>query len=188
MKLVIGITGATGAIYAVRLLSYLQSRPEVETHVIISKWAKATIEQETDFSVERVEALADRCYDNDDLAAAVSSGSFRHDGMVILPCSMKTLANVATGITNDLIARAADVSIKENRTLVLAVRETPLSAIHLENMLKLSRLGVRIMPPVPNFYSKPSCIDDLVDSFVGRVLGVFGIENDLYTPWQGMDA
>lgn len=188
MKLVIGVTGATGAIYAVRLLSCLKSRPDVETHLIISKWAEATIEQEMGLSAAQAASLADRCYNNDDLAAPVSSGSFLHDGMVILPCSMKTLANVATGITNDLIARAADVSIKEGRKLVLAVRETPLSAIHLENMLKLSRIGVRIMPPVPNFYSKPTSIDDLVDSFVGRVLHTFGIENDLYTPWRMIDA
>lgn len=187
MKLIVAMTGATGAVYGLRLLSYLRERSDVETHLILSRWARATIEHETGRRAAAVEALADYCYDNGDLGARVASGSFSHDGMVVLPCSMKTLAAVANGFSDELIARAADVTLKEGRRLVLAVRETPLSAIHLENMLKLARLGVRIMPPVPNFYAKPQSIADLVDSFTGRVLDAFGIENDLYAAWQGME-
>lgn len=185
MNIVVALTGATGAVYGIRLLQYLSQRPDVTTHLILSRWAEETIRHETDFTVEQVLSLADRHYDRENQAAAISSGSFSHDGMVILPCSMKTLSAIAYGLSGELIPRAADVTIKEGRKLILAVRETPLSPIHLENMLKLARLGVTIMPPVPNFYSRPQTLEQLVDAFTGRVLARLGIENDLYTPWEG---
>lgn len=186
MNIVVAMTGATGAVYGIRLLQYLSQRPDVTTHLILSQWAEKTIRLETDVTMEDVIALADVHYNPQNQAAAISSGSFPHDGMVILPCSMKTLAAIAHGFGSELIPRAADVAIKEQRKLILAVRETPLSPIHLENMLKLARLGVVIMPPVPNFYSRPQTLNDLVDAFVGRVLAQLGIANDIYTPWNGV--
>jgi 4-hydroxy-3-polyprenylbenzoate decarboxylase len=185
MNIVIGMTGATGAIYGVRMLEYLSGVPDVKTHLVISRWAQETIAHETRMAVADVIALADYYYSQDNLAAAISSGSFAHDGMIVVPCSMKTLGTIANGIGDGLISRAADVTMKENRKLILAVRETPFSPIHLENMLKLSKLGVTIMPPVPNFYSKPNTLDDIVNSFAGRALAHLGIPNDLYKPWGG---
>jgi 4-hydroxy-3-polyprenylbenzoate decarboxylase len=182
MKLVIAITGASGAIYGIRILEEL-NRSGVESHLIISKWGKVTIQKETNYTVEEVKALADFVYDEEDLAAPVSSGSFKCDGMIVAPCSMKTLSGIANGYTEDLIIRAADVSIKENRKLILMVRETPLNSIHLENMLKLSRIGVSIMPPVPAFYTKPETLNDVINQTVGRVLDQFGIEIDSFKRW-----
>ncbi|MEW6662027.1 MAG: UbiX family flavin prenyltransferase [Bacillota bacterium] len=183
MDLVIAITGATGAMYGITLLEELTKRG-IRTHLIISRWARRTIELETDYAPEQVAEMAAKCYDEEDLAAAVSSGSFRHQGMVILPCSMKTLSGIAHGYGDNLIQRAADVTIKENRRLILAPRETPLNAIHLENMLKLARLGVVIMPPMPAFYNKPSTLEDLRRHFIGRVLDHLDVEND-YPRWTG---
>lgn len=186
MNLVVAISGATGAIYGVRLLEVLHAMPQVTTYVVLSHWARQTIPLETGRAPEEVLALADRVFDDDDLAAAISSGSFRHDGMAVLPCSMKTLSAIANGYSETLIARAADVTLKERRPLVLAVRETPLSPIHLENMLKLSRIGAVIMPPVPSFYSRPASLEQVVDQFVGRVLDSLGVEgHSLCRRWDG---
>lgn len=169
------MTGATGAIYGIRLLELLREHSDCSRHLIISSWAEETITYETGYTVPQVRALADEVYDVRDLAAPVSSGSFRTLGMVVLPCSMKTLSAIANGYDDNLIVRAADVTIKEGRPLVLCPRESPLSAIHLENMLKLSRLGVKLVPPMPNFYQHPTTIDDLVRYQVIRTLDQLGL-------------
>jgi len=185
VELIVAITGASGAIYGIKALEQLQ-RKGVKTHLIISQWGRVTIEQETDYSLDQVKSLADFCYDENDMGAIISSGSFESDGMIIAPCSMKTLAAVASGYTADLVARASDVMIKEKRKLVMMVRETPLNAIHLKNMLKLARLGVVIMPPMPAFYTKPKSIDDIVNDTVFRALGYLGVQFDSIKKWQGL--
>lgn len=182
MRLIVGITGATGAIYGIRLLEALRDKA-VETHLVLSSWGARTVELETRYSVAEVKALATRWYSPEDLAAPISSGSFVVDGMVIAPCSMKTLAGVVHGYSDNLIVRAADVTIKEQRPLVLVARETPLSPIHLKNMLDLARLGVTIMPPMPAFYCKPQSVDDVVNHLVGKILDRFGIMHDLFVRW-----
>ncbi|MDI6711093.1 MAG: UbiX family flavin prenyltransferase [Bacillota bacterium] len=174
MRLVVAITGASGAVYGVRLLQALAAR-EVEVHLIISRAAREIIPREAPATVEDIMALAARAYEEDDLGAPPASGSFRHQGMIIAPCSMKTLAGIAAGYAANLIQRAADVALKEQRRLVLLPRETPLSAIHLENMLKLARLGVVIMPPLPAFYLRPATLDEAVQYTVGRVLDFFDL-------------
>ncbi|MEV5413124.1 non-oxidative hydroxyarylic acid decarboxylases subunit B [Thermopolyspora sp. NPDC052614] len=187
VRLIVAMTGATGAVLGVRLLENLSRLPEVETHLVLSRWARATIELETGLTAREVAALADEAYGPDDQGAAISSGSFRTDGMVIVPCSMKTLAAIRAGYAEGLVARAADVVLKERRPLVLVPRETPLSEIHLENMLALSRMGVRMVPPMPAFYNHPETVDDIVDHIVARVLDQF----DLPAParrWEGMQA
>jgi 4-hydroxy-3-polyprenylbenzoate decarboxylase len=184
-RLIVGITGATGSIYGIRLLEALQGT-EIETHVIISKWGALTMAQETSYTAEQVQRLATRSYAAADQGAAISSGSFLTSGMVVAPCSMRTLAAIAHGQSEHLVHRAADVVLKERRPLVLLVRETPLNAIHLENMLQLARMGVVIFPPVPAFYHRPSSIDELVDQTVMRVLDQFGIHRDLSRRWDGM--
>lgn len=185
-RLVVAITGSSASRYGVRLLEALREAG-VETHLILSRWAEANLRQESEYTPEYVRSLASQVHEDGNLGAAVASGSFRHDGMAVVPCSMKTLAAIATGFTDTLVARAADVTLKEGRKLVLAPRETPLSAIHLENMLKLARLGVAIMPPVPAFYGRPQTVDDLVNHFVGRVMDRFDIEHQLYRPYAGAD-
>jgi len=185
MRLVVGITGASGAIYGVRLLERLQELP-VETHLIVSRWARVTIEHETSYTFNQVKALADVVYGEGDQAAAVSSGSFLTRGMVIAPCSMKTLAGIANGFSHNLIGRAADVHLKERRPLVLAVRETPLSSVHLRNMLTLSDLGATIFPPTPAFYHRPQEIVDIVDQTVLRILDQFQFELDAPSRWRGL--
>jgi len=185
MRIVVGITGATGVLYGVRLLRALGDLG-VESHLVMSRWAEATILKETSFSLRQVRDLAFAVHGRDDMGAAISSGSFRHDGMVIVPCSMKTLSAVRHGHSDTLIARAADVSLKERRRLVLAVRETPLSEIHLENMLALSRMGAIVAPAVPAFYNEPQTIADLVDHSVGRILDLFGLELPELRRWAGM--
>lgn len=182
MKIIIAITGASGAVYGIRMLEECR-KTNVETHLILTKWAETTITEETDYSVGRVKELADFFYEEDDMAAAVASGSFKCHGMIVAPCSVKTLAAVAHGLANNLVARAADVAIKEKRPLVLMVRETPLNPIHLENMMRLSKLGVVIMPPVPAFYTRPETIDDLVGQTVGRTLEHVGIEIESLKRW-----
>jgi 4-hydroxy-3-polyprenylbenzoate decarboxylase len=182
-RIIVAISGASGAIYGIRLLEALQ-KEGIETHLIISRWARETIREETSYSVEEIEKLTNYFYDERDLTAPLSSGSFLIHGMVVIPCSMKTLAAIACGYVENLIARAADITIKESRELVLVPRETPLNAIHLENMLKLSRLGVVILPPMPAFYIKPSSIDDLVNHTIGKVLDQLGINNRLYQRWK----
>lgn len=181
-RIVVSMTGASGAILGIRLLKELRNR-EVETHLILSQWAERTIALETPYDLEQVKSLAAAVHDPNDLAACVSSGSFRTDGMVICPCSMKSLAAVACGFSYNLIARCADVSLKEGRKLILVPRETPLSAIHLENLLKLSRMGVKILPPCIGFYTKPKTIDEAVNHLVGKVLDLLEIENNMFQRW-----
>jgi 4-hydroxy-3-polyprenylbenzoate decarboxylase len=187
-RLIVAISGATGAVYGVRLLEYLKQAPDVETHLILSHWAQENIKCETDYTVEDVVELADHVYDNRDLGAKVSSGSFPVSGMIIIPCSMKTLSAVACGYADSLISRSADVALKERRPLIIVPRETPLNTIHLENMLKLSRMGAHIVPPMPSFYHRPETIDDLLDHFTGRVLDLLDIPNRLSRRWAGLDT
>jgi 4-hydroxy-3-polyprenylbenzoate decarboxylase len=184
MRVAVGISGASGAIYGVRLLEEL-GKAGVETHLIVSKWGSYTIEHETGRSTDDVLKLASFHYDNEDMAARVSSGSFRLDAMVIAPCSMNTLAGVATGVTGDLMTRAATVCLKEGRPLILIARETPLNVIHLENMLTVARAGGVIMPPVPAFYTKPEGIGDIVDGTVLRVLDRLSIDAGPLKRWDG---
>lgn len=183
MRLIVGITGATGVIYGVRLLEVLRDLG-VMTELIMSDWAVKNIRLETSYHPEQVRDMATVIHAASNHAASISSGSYRTDGMVIVPCSMKTLACIATGITVNLIHRAADVVLKEQKQLVLAPRETPLSPIHLQNMLTLSQIGVSIMPPVPAFYNRPSTIDDLINHFVARVLDQFGLETEITRRWR----
>jgi flavin prenyltransferase len=184
VKLIVGLTGATGTIYGVRLLERLREL-DVETHLVISRWGARTLAHETAYSREQVESLASAVYPPGDMGAAISSGSFKTDGMIIAPCSAKTLAAIAHGFGDNLIHRAADVILKERRRLMLAVREAPLSEIHLENMLKLSRMGAVILPPVPAFYNHPRTIDDVVDHTVARMLDAFGLEVRGAIRWAG---
>ncbi|GEB48967.1 MULTISPECIES: UbiX family flavin prenyltransferase [Streptomyces] len=188
MRMIVGMTGATGAVLGVRLLEHLAADPEVETHLVISRWARATVELETGRSVRDLTGLADAVHGPEDQGAAVSSGSFRTDGMVIVPCSMKTLAGIRTGYAEGLVARAADVTLKEHRPLVLVPRETPLSPVHLENMLDLARMGVRIVPPMPAFYHRPRTVEDIVEHLVVRILDQFGLEPAGARRWSGMRA
>jgi 4-hydroxy-3-polyprenylbenzoate decarboxylase len=180
------MTGATGAVFGVELLRRLREQPGVETHLVLSRWAKATLHLETPLSAREISDLADVTYAWNDQGAAISSGSFPVDGMIIAPCSMKTLAAIRTGYAEGLIARAADVTLKERRRLVLVPRETPLSEIHLENMLALSRMGARIVPPMPAFYSRPRSIDDLVEHVVVRILDQLDIAVESAQRWNGM--
>lgn len=181
-RLAVGITGATGAIYGIRVLEVLRDTP-VETHLIMSKWARKTIVTETGQNPDDILAMADYTYEEENQAARLSSGSFLTGGMLVTPCSMKTLAAIANGYADNLIARTADVTLKEGRKLLLLVRESPLSVIHLENMLRLARMGVVIMPPVPAFYARPRSLDEMVDHTVGRALDHFGIELNLVRRW-----
>lgn len=185
MKIVIAITGATGIIYGVRLLESLKANDNIDTHLIMSTWAIKNLEIETDYSLEYVESLATTVYDNQNLGASIASGSYKTDGMIILPCSMKTLSSIANGFDNNLISRAANVTIKEDRKLILSPRETPLSSIHLENMLKLSRIGVKMIPPMPAFYNRPEQIEDIVNHVTMKILDQFGIEYDKGKRWDG---
>ena len=182
MKLIIGITGSTGAIYGIRMLETLK-KLGVQTHLIMSQWGEKCISMETDFTSDYVKSLATTTSDDKNMAASVSSGTHKVDGMIVAPCSMKTLSAIANGYDGTLVSRAASVTIKESRKLVLMARETPLSAIHLENMLKLARLGIVILPPVTEFYTKPQSIDDIVNHGVGKCLDQFNIEHNLYVRW-----
>lgn len=184
-RLIVAITGATGSIYGVRLLQVLQGT-DVETHLIVSRWGARTLIHETPHTLDDVRRLATRSYAEGDQGAALSSGSFVTIGMVVIPCSMKSLSAIAHGQGDELVARAADVVLKERRRLVLSVREAPLNDIHLENMLKLSRMGVVISPPVPAFYNRPQSIDDVVNHTVNRVLDLFDIHLDVAERWNGM--
>jgi 4-hydroxy-3-polyprenylbenzoate decarboxylase len=184
-KLIVGITGATGTILGVRLLQLLKVA-DIETHLVMSKWGIRTLLHETSHTVDEVQRLATSVYNDNDQGAPISSGSFVTGGMVIAPCSMRSLAAIAHGHAENLIHRAADVILKERRRLVLVVREAPLNDIHLENMLKLSRMGVVIFPPVPAFYDQPKSIDDIVNHIVIRVLDQFEIHLDEATRWDGV--
>lgn len=184
MHLIIAITGSSGVVYGTRLLEVCKEL-KIETELIVSHAAEIILKLELGKSVEELQELATRSYSSDDLAAPLASGSYRTDGMVIAPCSMKTLGAIASGVTADLISRAADVTLKQNRPLVLVPRETPLNLIHLENMVKLRRAGAIILPACPAFYHKPKNISDLVNFIVGRILDVLGVEHQLYQRWQG---
>ena len=183
MQLIVGISGASGVVYGIRLLKELRKIDDVETHLTISRTAKKIIEAEG-FDREDVVALANHSYDVEDLTAPLTSGSFKVDGMVVIPCSMKTLAGIAHGYSDNLLLRAADVTLKEGRRLVLVPRETPLSPIHLKNMLKLAGIGVTILAAMPAFYHKPKTVDDVVAYIVGKVLDIFGIRHHLYRRWK----
>ena len=184
-KLIVAITGATGTIFGVRLLELLQGS-EVETHLVLSKWARRTLTYETQYTMEQVQEMATEVYPLHDQGAAISSGSFVTSGMVVIPCSMRTLSAIAQGAGDNLIHRAADVVLKERRKLVLVARESPLNQIHLGNMLKLAQMGTVILPPVPAFYNHPKDIDDIVNHIAGRVLDQFEIHLDVVNRWSGM--
>lgn len=181
-RLVVGISGASGVVYGIRLLQTLKALP-VESHLVMSKSAELTLAYETDLKVAQVQALADVCYQPGDIGAAISSGSFATLGMVVAPCSVRSMAEIACGTTASLLTRAADVTLKERRRLVLMVRETPLHSGHLRNLLRLSEMGAVIAPPVPAFYAGPKTIEDLVDQSVGRVLDLFGLESGRVSRW-----
>ena len=188
MRLVVGITGATGAIYGIRLLEQLRGSGEVETHLVISEAAKRTIAEETDWSLRDVEALATRHYSNRDIGAALASGSFKTDGMVIVPCSIKSAAAVAHCAADTLLARAADVTLKEGRPLILVVRETPLHLGHLRVLTALAEMGAVILPPMPAFYNRPKQIDDLIAQTLARVLDRLRLPHRLVPEWRGTPA
>jgi 4-hydroxy-3-polyprenylbenzoate decarboxylase len=186
-RIVVGISGASGAIYGVRLLKMLR-QANVESHLVVSRSAQITLAQETDLGLADLQALADVFYPNTDIGAAISSGSFRVDGMVIAPCSIKTLSEVATGTTSSLLSRAADVMLKERRRLVMMVRETPLHAGHIRSLAAVTEAGAIVYPPVPAFYTRPTSLDDMVDHTLGRVLDLFDIDTDAVRRWEGMGA
>jgi 4-hydroxy-3-polyprenylbenzoate decarboxylase len=185
VRLVVGISGSSGAIYGIRLLEVLRRVPDLETHLVISRAAKRTIVDETDHTVRDVEALATWVHDDRDIGAAIASGSFRTAGMVIAPCSIKTVSALASCFAGTLIARAGDVTLKEGRPLVVVVRETPLHVGHLRQMLALAEMGGVILPPIPAFYHRPRTLDDIVNHTVGRVLDRFGVRHDLVPEWTG---
>lgn len=184
MKIVVGISGGSGSIYAIALLKALKEL-NVETHLVVSTMGEYVTEHECGVNLEELKSLATYYHDNKNFAAPISSGSFKVDKMIVLPCSMKTLSSVAYGFSDSLIARACDVTLKENRKLILVPRETPLSSIHLENMLKLSRMGVTIFPLSPGFYNHPETIEDIVFNMTGRLLDALGIDNSLVKRWDG---
>lgn len=182
-RLVVGMSGASGAVLGIEILKVLRKNPEWESHLIVSKGAEETILQETNYKLDEVVSLADKVYSIKDIGASLASGTFKTEGMVVVPCSMKTVAGIASGYSDNLLLRAADVTIKEGRRLVLAARESPLSAIHLRNMLTLSELGVIIMPPMVNYYSKPISIEDMTRQIAYRILDKFGIEVSGFYRW-----
>ena len=183
LRLVVGITGSSGVIYGIKLLYFL-NKYGIESHVVFSKWAEKNIEIETDENIIKIRELASFEYKENDMTASISSGSFKTNGMIIMPCSMKTLASISNGYDDNLISRAASVTIKEHRKLVIVPRETPLSEIHLSNMLNLAKIGVIILPAMPGFYHKPQTINDLILHIVGKTLDQFNIENDIFTRWH----
>jgi 4-hydroxy-3-polyprenylbenzoate decarboxylase len=182
-RLIVGISGASGIVYGVRLLEALQALP-VETHLVMTRTAEVTLAHETDLKASDVRRLADVAYRTDDLAAAISSGSYRTIGMIVAPCSMRSLGEIAHGITSNLLTRAADVVLKERRKLVLVARETPLHAIHLRNMTALAEMGAIIAPPVPAFYGRPKTLDDIIDHTVGRLLDLFDLDTGKVRRWK----
>ncbi len=186
-RIVVGVSGATGAIYGIRLLQILRTVPTVETHLVLSSAAKRTIGMETNYSVEQVEALADRIHQTSDIAASISSGSFRAVGMIVAPCSMKTVSGIATSYSDNLLLRAADVMLKDRRPLVLLVRETPLHVGHLRLLVQVAEMGAIVMPPVPAFYHRPRTLEEIIDQTVNRSLDLLGVEleQDLFPRWEG---
>ncbi|USQ68078.1 UbiX family flavin prenyltransferase [Companilactobacillus allii] len=185
-KIVIGVTGASGTVYAIDLIKKLKKVPNVETHGIFSAWAKKNLQLETDYSLEEIRNMLDFYYNDSDLGATIASGSFLTDGMVIVPASMKTVASIAVGIGDNLISRAADVTLKEQRKLIMVPRETPLNTIHLENMTKLSKMGVQMIPPIPAFYNHPKTIQDLVDHQTMKIFDALGIDSESTGRWEGI--
>jgi 4-hydroxy-3-polyprenylbenzoate decarboxylase len=187
-RMIVAITGASGAIYGVRALEALRAMDEIEVHLVISPSAARTLREETDFSMEQVQGLAHVVHNHKDIGASIASGSFRTDGMVVAPCSVKTLSGIAHCYAEDLVIRAADVCLKERRRLVLLFRETPLHAGHIALMDQATRMGAIIMPPIPSFYHRPRSIDDIVNRSVGRMLDLFELSNDLVSRWTGSNG
>ncbi len=187
-RLIVAISGASGAVYGIRLLEILQEDPSIESHLILSPAARLTISQETDWRIEDVLALADRVHQADNIGAPIASGSYLVSGMIVIPCSMKTLSAIAHSYANDLIGRAADVQLKEGCPLLLVVRETPLHLGHLRLMTQAAELGAIIMPPNPNWYARPESLDDIVNGTIGRALLRLGFENQTYYRWDGLEA
>jgi len=190
-RLIVGLTGASGVIYGVRTLKYLRAMPDVETHVVLSESARVTLKVETAYAPEEIHEMADVVYRPDNLAAPISSGSFRTDGMIVIPCSVKSLAAIVHSYADNLVSRAADVCLKEKRKLVLVVRETPLHKGHLELMVKAADLGALILPPMPAFYHRPETIEDLIDHTVGKAFDHLGLDHRLFRRWgerSGEDA
>jgi 4-hydroxy-3-polyprenylbenzoate decarboxylase len=181
-RIVIGISGASGVIYGIKLLNLLQEK-DFETHLIISESGRQNIEIETSYKADDVAAMADYTYDNRDVGAALASGSYLTEGMVVVPCTIKTLSGIANSYTNNLLVRAADVTLKEKRKLVLVVRETPLHVGHLSLMMKAANMGAHILPPVPSFYHQPKTIDDIIHQTIGKIFDYLGIEHNLYKRW-----
>ena len=187
-KFIVGITGSSAPIYGIATLRALRDAPDVETHLILSEGAHLSIKYEApDWTIDAIAAMADVVHSPRNMAASVSSGSFKTDGMAVVPCSMKTLAGIANSYNNDLITRAADVCLKERRRLVVVARETPLHRGHLLNMLAVTDMGGVILPPIPGFYSGPQTIDDIVNHTVGKILDLLGVENDKFRRWEGKD-
>jgi 4-hydroxy-3-polyprenylbenzoate decarboxylase len=187
-RIVVAMTGATGAVYGVRILEELRRAGDIETHVVLSNAGMLSAASELDLSKREIEALADVAHAAKDVGASIASGSFRSNGMIIAPCSMRTLAAIATGVTDNLVTRAADVVLKERRRLVLLARETPLTLVHLRNMVTITEMGGVIFPPVPAFYAKLESLDAMVDQTVGRVLDLFDIDSPLVRRWSGVRA
>ena len=187
-RLVIGMSGASGAPLAVELLRQMKKQEAWETHLVMTEGAKMTLEEETDLTCKQIEELATYAYDNHNIGATIASGSFRADGMIVIPCSMKTVAGIASGYSENLLLRAADVTIKEGRKLVLVPRECPLSQIHLRNMYELSRMGVVMIPPMLSYYNRPETVEECTRHIVGKVLDQFDIEGEEDRRWQGMQT
>jgi 4-hydroxy-3-polyprenylbenzoate decarboxylase len=187
MRLIVGISGASGVIYGIRLLETLQAAPEVETHLVLSNGGKLNIALETQWDVKDVEALADVVHSDQNLAASIASGSYQTGGMVVMPCSMKTLSGVVNSYADNLIVRAADVVLKEQRRLVLIPRETPLHVGHTRLLHEAATMGAVIVPPMPAFYNDPQTVDDIINHTVGRVMDLFGLDSGLVKRWQGPD-
>jgi 4-hydroxy-3-polyprenylbenzoate decarboxylase len=185
MRLIVGISGASGVIYGIRMLEVLKDQPDVETHLVISNGGKLNIALETDWDVKDVEALADEVHSDQNLAATIASGSFKTGGMVVVPCTMKTLSGIVNSYADTLVVRAADVVLKENRPLVLMPRETPLHTGHCRLLHEASLMGITIAPPMPAFYNNPTSIDDIINHNVGRVLDLFGLDNSIVKRWAG---
>lgn len=183
-RLIVGVSGATGAIYGIRILEFLSKVKDVETHLVLTRAGKMTIQVETPYSVKEVESMANMVHDINNVGASIASGSFRTEGMVIAPCSMKSMGGIALSVGGDLLVRAADVVLKERKKLVLVARETPLHLGHLESMVSLTRMGAVIFPPVPAFYHRPQTLDDIINQTVGRILDQFGFDLDLFERWS----
>ncbi len=185
MKIIVGLTGGSASIFALSVLSGLK-KLGIETHFVASKMGEVVLEQELNMSINDLSLYCDYIYDNEDLGASIASGSFNIDGMIVAPCSMRTVAAINNGLSDNLITRAADVILKENKKLVLVVRETPFNTVHLKNMLELSQMGTTIFPPIPSFYNKPETLEDAIVNTTGRILDVIGVKNNLAKRWTGL--